>query len=383
MTHTTEAWVLYRGQGKRPGPGQLVLEELTFAPITADECLVRPIYGCWERNMGDALDRNPVDICRERGEERVVIGNAGAVEVLEVGANVTAIKPGDRCIVFCNGTWDDFGYPKTMYGYDTPGSIGVLAKLTKLHHRQLIPIPDPRPDLLRWAAFSLRYITAFSNWRLAHGVLRLQVGVNELPDPFVWGWGGGVSLAELHLARLNGCRAAQVSSRPDRRAAAERLGVQAIDRNEFPELRYDEERYQTDDAYRERYARSEARFLELVAELTGGKGVNIFIDFVGSPVIRATVKAMARQGVLTTAGWKEGEFLWFLRASECVARHQHVHSHYARFSEGIQAVRFASANNWLPIVDPRIYQWEEVPELAANYRAGRFIYYPCFRINPE
>jgi len=74
---------------------------------------------------------------------------------------------------------------------------------------------------------------------------------------------------------------------------------------------------------------------------------------------------------------------WFIRAIECIDRHQHLHTHYARYSEGVQAVRFAMANNWLPQVDERVYTFEEIPELARNYQAGNFTYFPCYSIHGE
>jgi NADPH:quinone reductase-like Zn-dependent oxidoreductase len=382
MSITTDAWVLYRGEGKNPGIGELKRETYTFDDINEEEVLARPVFGCWEGNMGHAIDRKPVDICKQRDEERVVIGNSGVVEILKVGSKVDTVSVGDKAILFCNGESDRFGYPITIHGYDSPGSIGMLAKEVKLHQYQVIPIPQNNVyDLSRWAAFSLRYVTAWSNWRLAYNVLRLQLDERELPAPVVWGWGGGVALAELHLAHLHGCKTVQVSSRKDRRDAASNLGIGVIDRNEFPDLRYDNSQFKSDEEYRKKYIESESRFIEIVQELTYGKGVNIFIDYVGSPVIRATIKAMARQGVLTTAGWKAGMFLWFLRASECIDRHQHVHTHYARYSEGIQAVRFAIANGWLPVVDKRIYSFDEINELSDNYNQGQFTYYPCYSIN--
>lgn len=382
--HKTDAWVLYQGSGESPGPTQLKREEFQFPDITSEEVLVRPLYGCWEGNMGHALERQPVDICRMRREERVVIGNAGVVEVVQCGADVTTVSEGDRAIVFCNGVWDAYGYPKRIFGYDAPGTIGVLARKTKLHQMQLIPVPKGgRFDMARWAAFSLRFVTAWSNWRLAFGTFRLQLEEHELHDPIVWGWGGGVALATLQLARLAGCDTLQISSREDRRDAARQHGIDTVDRSEFPHLSYDDARYKSDDDYRARYRDSEERFLDIVSRQTGGRGVNIFIDYVGSPVLRATLKALARQGIVTTAGWKEGMVVWFLRASECIDRHQHIHTHYARYTEGLQAVRFAEANAWLPTPDARIYEFDEVPELAADYAAGRFTYYPCFRVNPE
>lgn len=384
MSHKTDAWVLYAGDGPDAGSTELVREEFEFDDISSEEVLVRPLYGCWEGNMGHALHRKPVDIARQRGEEKLVFGNAGVVEVIDVGGDVDTVRVGDKAILFCNGIWDKYGYPKKIFGYDAPNTIGMLAKKSKVHQKQLIPVPsNSRYDLARWAAFSLRYITAWSNWRLAYGTLRLELNEEELPDPVVWGWGGGVSLAELHLARLQGCRAFQVSSREDRQKAAEDLGITAIDRNEFPKLNYDAKRYKTDPEYKAEYKESEDRFLSIVDDLTNGHGVNIFLDYVGSPVIRATLKAMARQGVLATAGWKEGMSLWFLRAVECIDRHQHIHTHYARYGEGVAAVRFAEAHEWLPTVDKRIYTFDEIPELARDYDNGDFTYFPVFSVNAE
>ena len=384
MTHTTKAWVLHAGEKGNPQPAELSLEDFEFDEISSQEVLVRPLYGCWEGNMGHALHRKPVDICLQRREDKVVFGNAGVVEILETGSEVTTVRKGQKAIIFCNGVWDEHGYPKKIFGYDAPGTIGVLAKKTKVHQKQVIPIPEENTfDLVRWAAFSLRYVTAWSNFRLAFGTLRLQLTEQDLPSPVVWGWGGGVSLAELHLAHLRGCQAFQVSSRLDRQEAARILGITPIDRNEIRDLVFDDARIKSDSEYKARYQASEVRFLKIVDELTHGKGVNIFLDYVGSPVIRATLKAMARQGVLATAGWKEGMHLWFLRAIECIDRHQHIHTHYARYGEGVQAVRFAVANEWLPQVDPRIYEFEEIPELAAAYDRGEFTYFPCFRVNAE
>src|SRR6185436_4621492 len=122
-----------------------------FSDPGPEEALVSPLFGCMEGNMGHAVDRRPIDLCLARGEARVVVGNAG-----------------------------------------------VLAKQTRMHQKQLIPIPQKTAyPLEQWAAFSLRYVTAWSNWELAYGTLRLLPNDTALPHPEVWGWGGGVSLGEL------------------------------------------------------------------------------------------------------------------------------------------------------------------------------------------
>src|SRR5262249_43956449 len=146
------------------------------------EVLAEPLYGCWEGNMGHAMDRQPVDICRQRGEDKVVIGNAGVVRVRECGAGVTTVRPGEHAIIFCTGVEDRWGYPDKILGYDAPGSMGCLSTLMRLRERQLIPIPEgTRHTLPQWAAFSLRYITAWANWELACGVFHLSVPKDDCP----------------------------------------------------------------------------------------------------------------------------------------------------------------------------------------------------------
>jgi NADPH:quinone reductase-like Zn-dependent oxidoreductase len=383
---TTEAWVLYRGQRseRRNGIAQLKKENYAFPDITEDEVLAEPIYGCWEGNMTHAIRRDPIDICHERGEERIIIGNAGVVRILKTGRSATGIKEGDLCIVFCNGIPDRLGYPGRIYGYDAPGTIGLLAKRLKLKTYQIIPIPEKtRYSLQQWAAFSLRYITAWANWKVAYGCWQLLLSGEDPPAPFVWGWGGGVTLAEVSLARLSGCRTAMISSNEERLQFIRRLGIEPIDRRQFRDLNFDSQRYYSDPAFKKAYKDSENRFVNMVKEQTLGLGVAVFIDFIGLPVFRATLKALSRPGVITTAGWKGGMNLSSVRAIECMRWHIHVHTHYARYSDGLEAIRFAESSGWMTHVEDQIYGWDCIPQLAQDHADGRISsYFPVFQVNP-
>jgi len=62
----------------------------------------------------------------------------------------------------------------------------------------------------------------------------------------------------------------------------------------------------TREPYRRSYLAAERTFLDLVNEHTARERVSIFIDNIGGPVLRATMYALGRQGVLTTSGWKHG-----------------------------------------------------------------------------
>jgi len=361
-TISTEAWVLHRGEGAGY-PGRLVREAFTFPGIGADEVLARPLCGSWEGNMGHAIQRTPIDVCALRGEDRVVLGNAGVVQVTRTGSAVTTVREGDVCLIFSIGTPDTYGYPTTIFGYDAPGTVGVLAKTMKLHQRQVIPIPRGSPFAPeQWAAFSLRYITAWANWQVAWGCWQTQMREVPPEDVFVCGWGGGVAYAELLLAKAMGCRVAMITSTPKRIAHLTSIGLDAIDRSAFGEATFDRD------------------FLSAVRGRTGDRGASIFIDNIGSHY-RSTLKALGRQGVIATSGWKHGMTYPTMRAMECISRHIHVFTHYARYPEGLAAVAFALERAWIPPVGPS-YSWDDVPRLAEDYQAGIIDdYFPIFFVN--
>jgi len=385
MAERTTAWILRVSNTEKPGPGELEQAEIDLPEMGEEQCLVEPLYGCWEGNMSHAVERAPVDICKQRKEPYVVLGNAGTVRVLAVGSRVKTVKPGDNALLFCNGEWDKWGYPIKIFGYDAPGTIGLLAKRTVTHEKQLITLPEnTKYSLAQWAAFSLRYITAWSNWQQAYGTWRVQMTVEDCPSPHVWGWGGGVTWAELTLAKYSGARVAMISGNPKRLYAIECAGMLPVDRRMFRHLEYDAERYKADPEYKKRYLESEDTFLRIVRENTTDIGVSIFLDYVGSPVMRATLKALSRQGVLATAGWKEGMKIESVRAIECIARHTHVNTHYARYQQGRAAVQFAENTGWMPEETPKydIFSYDRVPELMQEYDSGnQNSYFPIYQIN--
>lgn len=363
-TISTEAWVLHSAS-RQPEPSGLVKATYTFQDISDGEVLAKPIYGCLEGNMLHAVQRDPIDICHERNEETVVLGNSGVVAIERVGAAVKNVRAGDLCIVFGNGIWDEQEYPIKIVGYDAPGTMGVLAKRMKLHERQLIRIPDETPfSLQQWAAFSLRYISAWANWRVAYACWQSQMEGVPPEDIVVCGWGGGVSYAQLALAKRLGCQVIMACSHPERLQLLEREGIEAIDRSQFIAEDF------------------ECGFLDAINEKTDGKGVSIFIDNIGAPVHKMTLKSLARQGVMTTCGWKRGMRTPIARAIECVNRHIHVHTHYARYQEGLDAMRFANEHGWMPPEEQKVWSWDDIPSLFDQYAEGSIAsYFPIFAVN--
>lgn len=321
---TTEAWVLYAGpeQTKKhePVPGELRRETFQFADLEDDEALVEPLYGSWEANLDHALSRNPVDICRQRGEEKIVLGNGALVRVVDRGRGAKWPEIGEICMVMPFGKRDQYGFAELVYAYDAPGTIGVMARRTKIRADNLVPVPKgSRHSLLQWATYG-RYFTAWDNWKVASKCWRAQLPDVDPADYLVFGWGGGTTLAELQLAKREGFRVAMTASGDKRLADIEKLGITPVDRRRFPHLAYDEARYRSDPDYQANYRASESAFAEIIGELSGGRGVAIFLDNLGGALYRATMRVVGRTGIVATVGWKTGMRLWNLRATGCPPR---------------------------------------------------------------
>jgi hypothetical protein len=131
--------------------------------------------------------------------------------------------------------------------------------------------------------------------------------------------------------------------------------------------------------------RSEKAFIEAIERVTDGHRVSIFVDNIGAPVFRATLRALGRLGIVTTSGWKLGKKLSYDRSLATFARHIFLHVHGCRRSEGLKSVVFAEEHGWLPPTPPEgeVYRWEDIPQLAADYASGKIeSYAPAFEVNP-
>lgn len=385
----TQAWVLNDGDKEANWESLFRKEIITFDDISGTGVLAEPIYGGWETNMTHALQRDPIDVCRKRREPKVVLGNSGVVRVLKTGPGVTRVKEGDLCIFFGfspDNRVNRFGFVDTFFafGYDEPGTIGMLARQTPLYEHQLFPIPqNSEIPLHYWPILSVRFSTAWSNWKVASSSFRAQVSEEEYPSPWVFGWGGGVALGELLLAKEQGYNVALIASSDERLEFIKNLGIIPVDRRLFPDLQYDPGKYDTDRDYRKKYLGSLNKFRKIVDEITGSEGVSIFIENIGLPVYPATLRVLNRPGVITTSGWKEGMNLDINRAQECHCRHIHVFTHGFGLSEAHECVNYTNENNWIPDDNIPIYDWKDIPQLAHDFSNGEISsYFPTFQVNP-
>ncbi|EPH46585.1 zinc-binding dehydrogenase [Streptomyces aurantiacus] len=362
-------------------------DRFTFGALQEGEALVEPILGSWEANVDHALARSPIDVCSSRGEDAVVLGNLGVVRVLKVntgGRRDIQVREGDLCLLLPFGKLDRFGYAELAYAYDCPDTIGLLAKRSKMDARILLPIPDSTVySLPQWATYG-RYFTAWDNWNKAYGCWRTQVVDDDPANHLVFGWGGGVAFAELMLAKRAGFRVAMTAGSDERIAFLRDNGITPVDRRQFPALSLPTRAERNDRERHQRRRASVAAFEDLVNDLSDGHGVAIFVDNIGEPLYDVTLAALAREGIVTTCGWKAGMRLSHLRGAECISRHIHVNTHVWRIQDSPAIRDFQEAEGWMaPKGSDVIYDFEAVPELADDYANGRIgSYFPMYSVNP-
>ncbi len=176
---------------------------------------------------------------------------AGVVEA--VGGQVTAVAAGDRVVAS---------------GERTHATLALApAELT-------FPLPDG-------ISFEAGGATPTAG-RSAHQALIEKAQIQSGEAVLVMAAGSGVGSFGIEIARATGCRVIATAGSADKRAQAVALGAElAID-------------HYNDD------------IVSVAREATDGKGVDVVLDHVGTPVFAAAVRSLAPEGRFVTCGVTAG-----------------------------------------------------------------------------
>ena len=255
-----------------------------------------------------------------------VLGSDGAGVVEAVGAGVADVRPGDRVMLNpglscgrCPPCTD--GEESLCRNFRMLGEHrgGTATEYIVLPMENLALVPDGMPwD--RAAAFSLATLTA---WRMLSTRARLVPGETVL----IWGIGGGVAMAALHVAVLLGARAIVTSGSDEKLAVAVREGAWATINH------------------------SSADVPATVRELTGGLGADVVVDSVGEKTWQRSQRALRRGGRFVTCGATSGPIIsldirrlfwhqWSLLGSTLGNRREYA-----------EVVRLAHQGKLWPVVD--------------------------------
>ncbi len=210
-----------------------------------------------------------------------VPGADAAGEVVELGPDVTHLAVGDRVLVDPGFTTrpsdeEDRGEPSLSPSYGILGEScdGTYRDELVLDARRCLPIPAGW-SFAEAAAFPLVSLTA---WRMCITRGGLQAGETVL----ILGAAAGVGVMCIQIARLAGCRVIAAASTPEKRALCRELGAHDL----IP------------------YA--EADWVKETRHLTGGRGSDVTIDYVGKATWRKSLAATRPGGRILTCGATTG-----------------------------------------------------------------------------
>ena len=224
------------------GPEVLTISSTAVPQPRPDEVLIRV----------QAAGVNRPDVAQRKGlypappGASPIIGLEVAGEVVALGSEARGFAIGERVCALANG--------------------GGYAEYCAAPVTQCLPWPRDY-DAIRAAALPETYFTVWANLFI-HG--RLARGESVL----VHGGSSGIGVTAIQLAREFGARAYATAGNDEKCAACVRLGADAAIN------------YRTAD------------FAERIAELTGGRGVDVIIDIVGAPYFERNLKCLAMDGRL-------------------------------------------------------------------------------------
>ena len=237
------------------------------------------------RSAGVGLTLINMRLGRLGGSVPRVMGHELAGDIVEIGEGVTALSAGDRCAVYfyltcgrcrwCRGgretLCENFG------GFVGAHRDGGFAEYVCLPAENFLPIPDGLSD----EAAAVATDAVNTNWHC----MRERARINAHDTVLLIGAGGGVGIHGVQVAKLFGAQVIAADISDEKLDLARQWGA-----NETINVR------EVDDVARE------------AKRLTGGKGVDAAVDYVGhGETFKTAIESLTTSGRAVVIGVGTGE----------------------------------------------------------------------------
>ncbi len=302
-----------------------------------------PSYGPEEVVIGvRASALNRADLMQRRGGYPApagirddIPGLEVAGEIESVGERVTGWKPGDRVMALVGG-------------------MGYATKIA-VHERMVMPVP-PNLDFHQAASIPEAFLTAYDAVFLQ---CELQMGESVL----IHAAGSGVGTAAIQLAAAQSCRIFGTAGSDEKLERAGALGLD-VGIN-----------YHTED------------FAEVIAERTGGEGVDVILDVIGAPYWDRNMASLRTKGRMVIVGAMGGQTIEKMNMRTLSAKRASVRGTLLRGrpleekATLIQAfahrvVPLFANETLVPVID-RVFPLEEITQahelMEANANFGKIV----------
>src|SRR6478735_776543 len=219
-----------------------------------------------------AAGLNHLDLWVRKGLPSVpkprILGADGAGEVVALADGVDGLEVGQRVVL---NPGIPHGERVTVVGEHTDGTC---CELKAIAATQLCPL-DASLSFEQGAAFPLTFETAFR-------MLVTRASLVEGEWVLIWGIGGGVALAAFEISRALGARTIVTSSSSEKLARATELGADAVVNH------------------------ANADVVEVVKDVTGGRGADVVVETVGEATWERSLSAVAQSGRVVVCGATSG-----------------------------------------------------------------------------
>lgn len=259
-----------------------------------------------------------------------------AGEVVAIGKGVSEFVLGDKVCALTNG--------------------GGYAQYCVAPASQTLPIPDGM-DWIQAAAIPETFFTVWAN-------LFEMGGASKGQRALIHGGTSGIGTTALMLCREFGVEAFATAGSEEKCDAIRKLGAKAIN-------------YRDQD------------FAQVIAEKTGGKGVNVILDIMGGSYFNNNVAALAMEGRLVMLGFlggahADGVDLLAIMAKRAIITGSLLRSRTreekAAIAQGLYEYVWPvlSAGRCLPMIDS-VYPFTDAAQAHARMEAGDHIGKMCCR----
>jgi NADPH:quinone reductase-like Zn-dependent oxidoreductase len=262
----------------------------------------------------------------------------GAGEVVEVGAGVTRVKPGERVAAIFMQSWLAGALTEDKSKSALGGAVdGMLAEYVALNADGLVPIPEH----LSYAEAATLPCAAVTAWH----ALVAEGGTRAGDSVLVLGT-GGVSIFALQFAHLHGSRVIVTSSSDEKLARATALGASdGINYRQTPE------------------------WSRRVLELTDGTGVDHVIEVGGAGTLPQSFRAVRYGGRISLIGVLS-EPGATVDPRPLLMKGARLQGIYVGSREMFEAMNRAIAFSGLrPVID-RVFPFTEAPDAYRHMKAA-------------
>lgn len=320
-------------------PGRHELRDLPDPQPAPDEVLIAV----------EACGLNHLDLWCEQGDLPIPLqlprtqGCELAGRIIQLGAQVTGWRPGDRVAVpsnlfcgqceYCRRGEESMCLQSVLLGVDREGG---LAEKVAVPARALARLPDG-------VSFEAAAALALAGSTAMH-MLTNRTQVKPGDWVLVIGGASGVGSAAIQIAVRLGGRVLSTGSTQAKRHLCEQLGAQAaLD--------------PADPAWPAR-----------VRSLTGKHGVDLVVEHVGGALLQQVFNCLARGGTVVTCGATAGREVPF-NLWPFFVKQQRLIGSYSRNRDDLEATFAWAADERLKPVIDAVYPLEQVPEALARLRA--------------